>query len=112
MHSILVANIPLEVSNTTLMKFLQLNSVAVKHIRSFPDDYHHVNEEAQTKTLQVYTATEEKKLQISKLFSSPHTVEKMLELEKMISCEANQPTIGTNRINNICLVKKLSVTIL
>ncbi|AMD19632.1 HCL519Wp [Eremothecium sinecaudum] len=83
MHSIVVSNIPLAVSNVTVMKFLQLHGLVVEHIQAFPDDYHHVNEVAQTKSLQIFTPREEGKHLISDLLSQQLSTEKMLELEEL-----------------------------
>ncbi|AET40947.1 uncharacterized protein Ecym_7095 [Eremothecium cymbalariae DBVPG len=124
-HSVIISNIPLEVSNVTVMKFIQLNELVVEHIQPFPDEYHHINEEAQTKTLQIFTHDDEGKHLISDLFSDISVMDKMLDLEKLVKCGPNSVprgeraseqevggTQGTTGRGSLSRGRRISVTIL
>ncbi|AAS54714.1 AGR224Cp [Eremothecium gossypii ATCC 10895] len=106
-HSVIVSNIPVEVSNLTVMKFIQLNELTVEHIQPFPDEYHHINEAAQTKTLQVFT-DDAGKHQIGEMFKDDHVTDKLVSLEKLTMQSAGASLQGGARGHG----RRISVTIL
>lgn len=68
-HSIIVSNVPVNINNSTLQQYLKLHDIEVIII-PFPDEYHHINDIADTKTLQLIVETEEKKAAATALFQS------------------------------------------
>ncbi|AQZ12056.1 (ZYRO0F10582g) [Zygosaccharomyces parabailii] len=81
-NSIVINDLPAGISDTTLLRFIRNHSALchVEHIQPFPDAYHHVNERAGTRSVQIFVdATREDELR--KLFEDDGTLEQLARLE-------------------------------
>ncbi|CDO95236.1 unnamed protein product [Kluyveromyces dobzhanskii CBS 2104] len=80
-HSLIVSNIPVNVNNATLLKFLISKDIQVT-VLPFPDEYHHINDDAKTKTLQLITETGDAKVIAAEIFQDPACLHALEELAK------------------------------
>lgn len=85
--SIVVANIPLSVSDVTLLKFAgeKFKTSPVKHIQPFPDAYHFINEAASSRSVQLFFDDSEDVDAIKRTFEDENTIRKLIEMEKELS---------------------------
>ncbi|KAH9199483.1 hypothetical protein LQ764DRAFT_235256, partial [Zygosaccharomyces rouxii] len=69
-QAFVINNIPSSVSDVTLLRFIRENSALcnVEHIQPFPDAYHHINDKAGTKSVQVFFNNDEEGKLLTKLF--------------------------------------------
>lgn len=108
MHSwVVVANIPLSVSDVTLLKFfsIKIAGCAVEHIQPFPDAYHYINEAASTRSVQLFFKGPEDVEKIKKIFEDEATMKQLIEMEKELSSTHHlNSQVGPSR------VRRLSVT--
>lgn len=106
MHSsVVVANIPLSVSDVTLLKFCKTAGCAVEHIQPFPDAYHFINEAASTRSVQLFFKDQEDVGKIKKTFEDEATMKQLDEMEKEMSATHQlQAQVGASK------VRRLSVT--
>ncbi|SCU87285.1 LAME_0D09472g1_1 [Lachancea meyersii CBS 8951] len=76
-HSIIVSNVPEDVSDGSVDRFIRemAGDAAVVHMQPFPDQYHYVNDSNGTKTMQVFFATASEAHSANLLFQSPHIEE-------------------------------------
>lgn len=105
--SVVVANIPLSVSDVTLLKFINNTMVgcAVEHIQPFPDAYHYINEAASTRSVQLFFKRSEDVDKIKKTFEDEATMKKLIEMEEELSSSHQlHSQVGSSR------VRRLSVT--
>lgn len=98
-YSIVVSNIPLYIANVTVMKFIQLNNLIVEHIQSFPDEYHHINDDNQTKTLQVFVKDENTRKMARDLFHDPITTERLIQFHSLSEEGMGGVTVGDSMSN-------------
>lgn len=81
-NSVVISNVPSSVSDVTLLRFIRAHSALcqVEHIQPFPDAYHHVNDVAGTRSVQVFVdANREDELR--KLFEDESTLDKLVTLQ-------------------------------
>lgn len=78
-HSLIVSNIPIHLNNATLDRYLTLKGVQV-NILAFPDEYHHINDDAKTKTLQLIAETPETKVKAADIFQDTDCLHEIDEL--------------------------------
>ncbi|QLL30885.1 hypothetical protein HG536_0A07000 [Torulaspora globosa] len=85
--SVVVANIPLSVSDVTLLKFFgkTMKGCTVKHIQPFPDAYHYINEVASTRSVQLFLEGDQEVDVIKKTFEDERTMQQLIEMEKELS---------------------------
>lgn len=105
--SVVVANIPLSVSDVTLLKFFgnTMKGCIVKHIQPFPDAYHYINEVASTRSVQLFLEGEEDVDAIKRTFEDERTMKQLIEMEKEMSTSHDLAAdIGGSK------VRRMSVT--
>lgn len=82
--SVVVANIPLSVSDVTLLKFVgsTMKGNTIKHIQPFPDAYHYINEVASTRSVQLFLDGTQDVESIKKVLEDERTMKQLIEMEK------------------------------
>lgn len=82
-QSFIVNNVPSNVSDVTLLRFIRENSAIcdVEHIQPFPDGYHHINDKIGTKSIQLFFNNEREAALLKKLFEGEGTSKKLVDLE-------------------------------
>lgn len=105
--SVVVANIPLSVSDVTLLKFFgnTMKGCTVKHIQPFPDAYHYINDVASTRCVQLFIEGDQDVDVIKRTFEDERTMQKLIEMEKELS-SSHQLETNVAAPN----VRRLSVT--
>ncbi|QLQ81510.1 hypothetical protein HG537_0F02710 [Torulaspora globosa] len=85
--SVVVANIPLSVSDVTLLKFFgnTMKGCIVKHIQPFPDAYHYINEVSSTRSVQLFLEGDQEVDMIKKTLEDEKTMQQLIEMEKELS---------------------------
>lgn len=78
-HSLIVSNLPVHLNNATLQKYLREKGVE-GDIVAFPDEYHHINDDAKTKTLQLFTKSAEMKVNAASIFQDVDCLHQLDEL--------------------------------
>ncbi|SCU84699.1 LADA_0D03268g1_1 [Lachancea dasiensis] len=72
-HSIIVSNVPADVGEGTLMRYVREmteEGASVVHMQPFPDQYHFMNDSNNTKTWQLFFATSSEAATANMLFQS------------------------------------------
>ncbi|QLG71962.1 hypothetical protein HG535_0C03140 [Zygotorulaspora mrakii] len=83
MASLVVSNIPLCVSDVTILKFLNDKSHAahIEHIQPFPDAYHCINDKASTRCLQLFLKNSDQVNYVKDLFEMDKTLDALIEIQ-------------------------------
>lgn len=101
--SIIVSNVPLSVSDVTVLKFVKDNDglCHIKHIQPFPDAYHHINDSASTRSIQLFFDDSKNVARIKKMFENDTTMGKLIELENRLNPAqtSNVPPLTARRLS-------------
>ncbi|SCU94642.1 LANO_0E07492g1_1 [Lachancea nothofagi CBS 11611] len=78
-HSILVSNVPANVSEGSVMRYIRemTGDASVVHMQPFPDQYHHVNDSKNTRTLQIFFETASEAAAVNALFQTSNIEEEL-----------------------------------
>ncbi|SCU93600.1 LAFA_0F17260g1_1 [Lachancea sp. 'fantastica'] len=92
-HSIIVSNVPEDVSDGSVIRYIRemTGDADVVHMQPFPDQYHYVNDNHGTKTMQVFFATETEAQSANTLFQGLN-VEQDLERAQQSFHGASDPS--------------------
>lgn len=106
--SIIISNVPLSVSDVTVLKFVKENDTLchIKHIQPFPDAYHHINDSASTRSIQLFFDDSKNVARIKKMFEDDMTMGKLVELEKQLNPAQSLNTAAVP----VLTARRLSVT--
>lgn len=80
-QSLIVSNIPVHINNAILDKYLRSKGIKAE-VLAFPDEYHHINDDAKTKSLQLITETEQMKVNAAELFQDAKSLPEIEQLAK------------------------------
>ncbi|CEP63798.1 uncharacterized protein LALA0_S09e02740g [Lachancea lanzarotensis] len=97
-HSIIVSNVPETVSDGSVIRYIRemTGSADVVHMQPFPDQYHYINDNNGTKTMQVFFATESEAQSANTLFQGPN-VEQDLERAQQLFHGTSNPSAQVPR---------------
>ncbi|CUS23922.1 LAQU0S12e03048g1_1 [Lachancea quebecensis] len=84
-HSIIVSNVPVDVSDVSVMRYIRemTGNTPVVHMQPFPDECHYVNDSNATKTLQIFFATAEEAAIANSLFQGSSVEEDLTRVHAL-----------------------------